>query len=92
VQKGQQPPWIVWDTALPWGDPGLRTLREVAGIDRVMFGSDNRYLRRELAVACRQDVETSGERADGCPRRHGSGADSAAREIALRDSVPRMGP
>ena len=32
VQKGQQSPWVVWDTALSWGDPGLRTLREVAGI------------------------------------------------------------
>jgi hypothetical protein len=50
VQKGQQPPWVVWATVLSWGDPGLRTLREVAGIDRVVLGSDNPYLRRELAV------------------------------------------
>src|SRR5689334_14169839 len=89
VQKGQQPPWVVWDTALSWSDPGLRTLREVAGIDRVVFGSDNPCLRRELAVACRQHIETSGERADGCPRRHSSGADSAPRETALRGSIPR---
>jgi hypothetical protein len=83
VQKGQQPPWAVWDAALSWRYPGLHTLREVAGIDRVGFGSDNPYLRRELAVACREHIGTSGERADGCPRRHGSGADSAARETAL---------
>ena len=34
-------------------------LRAVAGMDKVVFGSDYPYLRRDLAVACRHEVETS---------------------------------
>jgi 6-methylsalicylate decarboxylase len=52
---------LYWDTALSWGDPVLRMLREVAGIDRVVFGSDYPYLRRDLAVACRGHIEASPE-------------------------------
>jgi aminocarboxymuconate-semialdehyde decarboxylase len=44
---------LYWDTALSWGDPVLRMLRDVVGIDRVLFGSDYPYLRRDLAVSCR---------------------------------------
>ena len=47
---------LYWDTALSWGKPVLRMLREVAGIDHVVFGSDYPYLRRDLAVACRQHI------------------------------------
>jgi hypothetical protein len=39
----------------------LRMLREVAGIDRVVFGSDYPYLRRDLAVSCRGHIEASPE-------------------------------
>ena len=36
-------------------------LRDVAGIDRVLFGSDYPYLRRDLAVSCREHIEASPE-------------------------------
>lgn len=38
------------DTALSRSDPVLRMLREVVGIDRVIFGSDYPYPRRDLAA------------------------------------------
>lgn len=55
---------LYWDTALSWGDPVLRMLREVAGIDHVVFGSDYPYLRRDLAVACRQRILDTSELSD----------------------------
>jgi 6-methylsalicylate decarboxylase len=55
---------LYWDTALSWGDPVLRMLREVVGTDRVVFGSDYPYLRRDLAVSCREHIETSSELTD----------------------------
>jgi predicted TIM-barrel fold metal-dependent hydrolase len=36
---------LYWDTALSWRNQVLRMLRDVAGIDRVLFGSDYPYLR-----------------------------------------------
>lgn len=36
-------------------------VREVVGLDRVVFGSDFPYLRRDLAVSCREHIETSSE-------------------------------
>ncbi len=39
---------LYWDTALSWSDPVLRMLRDVVGIDHVLFGSDYPYLRRDL--------------------------------------------
>jgi 6-methylsalicylate decarboxylase len=56
---------LYWDTALSWGDPVLRMLRDVVGIDRVVFGSDYPYLRRDLAVSCREHIEASPELTDG---------------------------
>jgi Amidohydrolase len=55
---------LYWDTALSWGDPVLRMLRDVVGIDRVLFGSDYPYLRRDLAVCCRERIEDSPELTD----------------------------
>jgi len=55
---------LYWDTALSWGDPVLRMLREVVGLDHVLFGSDYPYLRRDLAVSCREHIEASPELAD----------------------------
>ena len=52
---------LYWDTALSWRPPVLRMLRSVAGMSQVLFGSDYPYLRRDLAVGCRHDVETSPE-------------------------------
>ncbi|HXL17295.1 MAG TPA: amidohydrolase family protein, partial [Streptosporangiaceae bacterium] len=50
---------LYWDTALSWNNQVLRMLRSVAGIDRVLFGSDYPYLRRDLAVSCRQRLEAN---------------------------------
>ena len=55
---------LYWDTALSWGDPVLRMLRSVVGIDQVVFGSDYPYLRRDLAVGCRKHLEDSAELTD----------------------------
>jgi 6-methylsalicylate decarboxylase len=52
---------LYWDTALSWRPPVLRMLRSVVGMGQVLFGSDYPYLRRDLAVACRYEVETSAE-------------------------------
>jgi predicted TIM-barrel fold metal-dependent hydrolase len=52
---------IYWDTALAASDPVLRMLRDVAGIDQVLFGTDFPYLRRDLAVKAKQRIlESSG--------------------------------
>jgi len=42
---------LYWDTALSWRDPVLDMLRATVGLDRVLFGSDFPYIRRDLAVA-----------------------------------------
>lgn len=52
---------LYWDTASAWRAPVLQMLRSEAGIGQVLFGSDYPYVRRDLAVACRRDVETSPE-------------------------------
>ena len=52
---------LYWDTALSWTDPVLRTLRDIVGIDHVVFGTDYPYLRRDLAVSSRRHIETSPE-------------------------------
>jgi predicted TIM-barrel fold metal-dependent hydrolase len=41
---------LYWDTALAFGDPVLRMLRSVVGLEQVMCGSDYPYFRRDLAV------------------------------------------
>jgi len=52
---------LYWDTALSWSDPVLAMLRDVVGIDRVVFGTDYPYLRRDLAVNARQHIVDSVE-------------------------------
>ena len=42
----------------------LGRVRDVVGIDRVLFGSDYPYLRRDLAVSCREQIEASPELTD----------------------------
>lgn len=49
------------DAALAWRAPVLRMLRTVVGVGQVVFGADYPYPRRDLAVACRGEVETSAE-------------------------------
>jgi aminocarboxymuconate-semialdehyde decarboxylase len=52
---------MYWDTALSASDPVLRMLRDVAGIEQVLFGTDFPYLRRDLAVNAKQRILTSTE-------------------------------
>ncbi len=47
---------IYWDTALAASDPVLRMLRDVAGMDHVLLGTDFPYLRRDLAVASKHHI------------------------------------
>jgi aminocarboxymuconate-semialdehyde decarboxylase len=47
---------MYWDTALSASDPVLRMLRDVAGIDQVLYGTDFPYQRRDLAVNSKQDI------------------------------------
>src|SRR5437773_6414074 len=47
---------MYWDTALSASDPVLRMLRDVAGINHVLYGTDFPYLRRDLAVNSKQQV------------------------------------
>ncbi len=42
---------LYWDTAASWGDPVLNMLRTTVGLNRVLFGTDFPYLRRDLAIA-----------------------------------------
>ena len=55
---------LYWDTALSWSGPVLRMLRDTVGIDHVVFGSDYPYLRRDLAIDCRRQIEASPELTD----------------------------
>jgi aminocarboxymuconate-semialdehyde decarboxylase len=50
---------LYWDTALSWKPPVMQMLKTVVGMDQVLFGSDFPYLRRDLAVSCRSEVEQS---------------------------------
>jgi predicted TIM-barrel fold metal-dependent hydrolase len=47
---------IYWDTALSLSNPVLNMLRDIAGIDRVLFGTDFPYLRKDLAVNSKQRI------------------------------------
>jgi predicted TIM-barrel fold metal-dependent hydrolase len=48
---------LYWDTALSWSDPVLHMLRSIVGMDRVLYGSDFPYLRRDMAVGSVQAIE-----------------------------------
>jgi predicted TIM-barrel fold metal-dependent hydrolase len=51
---------LYWDTALSWKDPVLEMLRSVVGMSQVLYGSDFPYLRRDLAVRSRSELERTG--------------------------------
>ncbi|QGZ93732.1 amidohydrolase family protein [Terricaulis silvestris] len=48
---------LYWDTALSWHAPNMQMLKSLVGVDRIVFGSDFPYLRRDLAVKCRGEIE-----------------------------------
>jgi predicted TIM-barrel fold metal-dependent hydrolase len=52
---------IYWDTALAASNPVLRMLRDIAGINQVLYGTDFPYLRRDLAVSSKQRLLQSSE-------------------------------
>jgi 6-methylsalicylate decarboxylase len=52
---------LYWDMALSYRDPILRMLRDVVGLDQVLFGSDFPYIRRDLGVNCVQRLEQTAE-------------------------------
>jgi aminocarboxymuconate-semialdehyde decarboxylase len=52
---------IYWDTALSASGPVLRMLRDVAGINQVLYGTDFPYLRRDLAINSKQRILRSSE-------------------------------
>ena len=52
---------LYWDTALAWTNPVLHTLHKIAGADKILFGTDFPYLRRDIALRCRAKVAGSKE-------------------------------
>jgi predicted TIM-barrel fold metal-dependent hydrolase len=52
---------IYFDTASAWSDPVLHTLRDVAGIEKVLFGTDFPYVRNDIAVRSKSHVSRSAE-------------------------------
>ena len=52
---------MYWDTALSASNPVLRMLRDIAGIDQVLYGTDFPYLRRDLAIGSKQRILQSTE-------------------------------
>lgn len=50
---------LYWDTALSWKDPVLRMLKTVVGPKQILYGSDFPYIRRDLAVRSRAELQDS---------------------------------
>jgi 6-methylsalicylate decarboxylase len=50
---------LYWDTALAWSGPVLNTLRHIAGMDKVVFGSDFPYIRKDLAIKGKQRIDAN---------------------------------
>jgi 6-methylsalicylate decarboxylase len=50
---------LYWDTALAWSDPVLNTLRDIAGLNKVVFGTDFPYLRKDLAVKGKLKIKSN---------------------------------
>ena len=54
-----QRPATISAAALSWRPRVLRMLRSVVDMGQVLFGTDYPYLRRDLAVECRHEVNAS---------------------------------
>ena len=50
---------LYWDTALAWSDMVLHTLRHIAGVDKILFGTGFPYLRKNIAVRSKINVADS---------------------------------
>jgi 6-methylsalicylate decarboxylase len=68
---------MYWDTAAAVSDSVFRMLRDIAGIDRVVYGTDFPYMRRDLAVDSKQQILHAAELSDA--DRRGVLGDNAAR-------------
>jgi predicted TIM-barrel fold metal-dependent hydrolase len=55
---------LYFDTALSWSDLTLHTLRELVGLEHVLYGSDYPYLRKDIAVRGHGELEASRELSD----------------------------
>jgi aminocarboxymuconate-semialdehyde decarboxylase len=82
---------IYWDTALAASDPVLRMLRDVAGIDQILYGTDFPYLRRDLAIRSRQRILLSSELNDS-EKRAILGANASRLLPAIPSSAKRAFP
>lgn len=47
---------LYFDTALAWTDPVINQLRNVAGLDKVVFGTDFPYGRNDIALRGKQNI------------------------------------
>ena len=50
---------LYWDTALAWSAPVLNTLRHIAGLDKVAFGTDFPYIRKDLAIKGKLEIKNN---------------------------------
>jgi len=80
---------MYWDTALAASDPVLRMLRDIVGIDHVLYGTDFPYLRRDLAVDSKQRILESSELNDS-ERRAILGGNASRLFPRLRSIVREM--
>lgn len=80
---------IYWDTALAASDPVLHMLRDVGGINQVLYGTDFPYLRRDLAVSSKQRISQSSE-LDDSERRAILGGNASHLFPRLHSVVPGL--
>jgi len=52
---------LYWDTASAWSDPVLHTLLNITGGEKILFGTDFPYLRKDIAVRSKDCVARSTE-------------------------------
>jgi aminocarboxymuconate-semialdehyde decarboxylase len=50
---------LYWDITASWSDPVLTLLSSVVGIERMLFGTDCPYVRRDLAAGAHEHVRTT---------------------------------
>jgi 6-methylsalicylate decarboxylase len=72
-------PRLYWDTASAFGDPVLRMLRSVTGIENVVFGTDYPYPRDAISIGGLHQLQNTAELDDD--ERRGVLGGSAARLI-----------
>jgi 6-methylsalicylate decarboxylase len=80
---------MYWDTALAASDPVLRMLRDIVGVDQVLYGTDFPYLRRDLAIDSKQRILESSKLNDS-ERRAILGGNASRLFPRLRSIVREM--